>query len=296
MRFATTRATVLIAAGFQVTLAGTTTGAAIKGLNNSAGNGIWGSAGGANAFGIFGENTAGSKGTGAGGLFVGNSNDGIQGITANNTSYGVFGRNTSSGSGVFGLSDAGGNGVYGRTAAPGASGVYGENTGGGYGVAGRSGVAGGVGLYGEALGGGDAHGLRADANGTGGAIVASNYGSGPALELHTGSVAPMTVDSSLKVANLNADRVDGASILYGIRFVWSSGGPNAYVSWWDLANPGDGFFQGVYNVVVGTTRPHHFVMFQLARSVGANTSIATVTVTTNAADCVFAAQAVVQPG
>jgi hypothetical protein len=47
---------------------------------------------------------------------------------------------------------------------------------------------------------------------------------------------------------------------------------------------------------MGTTRHNHFVEFQLARDTGASASVATITVTTNAADCVFAAQAVVQPG
>jgi len=37
-------------------------------------------------------------------------------------------------------------------------------------------------------------------------------------------------------------------------------------------------------------------MFQLARDTGGSASIASITVTTNGTDCVFAAQAVVQPG
>jgi hypothetical protein len=47
---------------------------------------------------------------------------------------------------------------------------------------------------------------------------------------------------------------------------------------------------------VGLARPHHFATIQLARDTGASTSMATVTLTTNGANCVFAAQAVVQPG
>jgi hypothetical protein len=78
-------------------------------------------------------------------------------------------------------------------------------------------------------------------------------------------------------------------------FQWSSGGPVAYVTWWDDFNPTDSFL-GVANLVTSNPRPHHFATVQLARNTGGNTSIATVTVTTNAPDCVFAAQAVVQPG
>ena len=61
----------------------------------------------------------------------------------------------------------------------------GENTGGGYGIAGR-------------------------ANGGHGAVFGENTAGGPALELHTtGGAAPMTVDSTAEVANLNADQLDG---------------------------------------------------------------------------------------
>jgi hypothetical protein len=78
------------------------------------------------------------------------------------------------------------NGLYGRSFATLASGVYGENVGQGYGVAGRT------------------------ASGQRGALFGENTGGGPALELHTASnVAPMTVDSSVKVEKLNADTVDG---------------------------------------------------------------------------------------
>jgi hypothetical protein len=101
------------------------------------------------------------------------------------------------------------NGVQGRTSRSIASGVYGENTGGGFGVAGRSNRPNGTGVFGEALGGGNAHGVSALANGSGGAIVASNTGNGPALELHSPGDAPMTVDSSVKVNLLNADKLDG---------------------------------------------------------------------------------------
>jgi len=195
------------------------------------------------------------------------------------------------------------NGVQGETSATGASGVYGQNNGiAGYGVAGRSSGSGGVGVYADATGGG-----------------------GVPLELHSnGNAPPMRVDSSAKVDNLNADKVDGASILsnriisttvndhilqlpgFGdfnvvscnqtnAVFQWSSGGPQAFVFWWDVLNTSDSF-EGVANLVTSNPRPHHFVTVQLARDTGASTSIATVTVTTHAADCVFAAQAVVQPG
>jgi hypothetical protein len=192
------------------------------------------------------------------------------------------------------------NGVQGVTNAAGASGVYGENDGGGFGVAGRANNPGGIGVYAEALGG------------------------GPALVVHTAGAPPMSVDSAARVDNLNADKVDGASILsnriisttqndhilqlpgFGdfnvvscdhtnAVFQWSSGGPVAFVFWWDVLNSADSF-EGVANLVTSNPRPHHFATVQLARNTGGNTSLATVTVTTNGANCVFAAQAVVQPG
>jgi hypothetical protein len=111
--------------------------------------------------------------------------------------------------GVISATNTGGtNGVQGKAGSSTASGVYGENSGGGFGVAGRSNQPGGTGVFGEALGGGNAHAVAGLANGTGGAVVASNNGGGPALELHSAGV-PMTVDSSTKVANLNADQLDG---------------------------------------------------------------------------------------
>jgi hypothetical protein len=217
-----------------------------------------------------------------------------------------------------------GNGVQGKTGALGASGVYGENTAGGFGLAGRSNLPGGVALFGEATGGGASHALVANATGTGGAIEASNFGSGPAIALHGAS--PMTVDSDARITNLNADKVDGASFVsnrivsttqfdhildvpgFGafyvdgcdhtnIRFGWNSGGPNAYVTQADILNPGDSasLFQGVANVFVSLTRPRLFRVVQLARDTGSSTSIATVTLTAHATDCVFAAHAVVQP-
>jgi hypothetical protein len=201
---------------------------------------------------------------------------------------------------ITGKNTGSANGVQGATASPTASGVYGENTGGGYGVAGRSNASGGVGVYAEA------------ANGT--PLALRTFGGGP----------PMTVDTTAKVDNLNVDKVDGASILsnriisttpndhilqlggfgdFNVKscdhtnaaFEWSSGGPVAYVTWYDVFNPGDST-QGIFNIVTSNARPRHFATVQLARDVGASTNLATVTVTTNAADCVFAAQAVVQPG
>jgi hypothetical protein len=201
---------------------------------------------------------------------------------------------------ITGKNTGAANGVQGVTGGAISSGVYGQNNGGGFGVAGRSNAPGGVGVYAEALGG------------------------GPALAIHTAGAPPMSVDSSARVSNLNADMVDGASILsnrvvsttendhilqlpgFGdfnvvscdhanAVFQWSSGGPVAFVFWWDVLNSTDSF-EGVANLVTSNPRPHHFASVQLARDTGANTSIATVTITTNAANCVFAAQAVVQPG
>ena len=59
---------------------------------------------------------------------------------------------------------------------------------------------------------------------------------------------------------------------------------------------GGGSAVGTFNYILTYEKPRHFVTIQLARGTGASTSIATITVTANAADCSFAAQAVVQPG
>ena len=207
---------------------------------------------------------------------------------------------TSSDGVISGTNTGNANGVQGITDSSVASGVYGQNNGGGIGVAGRSNGTNGVGVYAEALGG------------------------GVGVAIHTAGAPPLSVDSSARVDNLNADKVDGASIVsnrivsttandhiiqlpgFGdfnvvscdhanAVFQWSSGGPAAFVFWWDVLNTGDSF-EGVANIVTSNARPHHFATVQLARDVGGNTSIATVTVTTHATDCVFAAQAVVQPG
>jgi hypothetical protein len=78
------------------------------------------------------------------------------------------------------------------------------------------------------------------------------------------------------------------------QFYWNGGVVPEYLTWYDVFNPGDSF-QGVSTSQMSSLSTHHFATFQLARDTGASTKIATVTVTTNAADCVFAAQAVVQP-
>lgn len=110
---------------------------------------------------------------------------------------------------INGTNTGNGNGLQGVSESPTASGVYGQNDAAGYGVAGRSqGGSGGVGVYGESLSGANAHGVTALSNGTGGAMEATNSGNGPAMELHS-SGAPMSVDSTAKVDNLNADQIDG---------------------------------------------------------------------------------------
>lgn len=63
-----------------------------------------------------------------------------------------------------------------------------------------------------------------------------------------------------------------------------------------MANPGDGLFAQVSSNVTSATRPHQFVQVQLARNTGTSTQSASFTLSANAADCVFAAQAVVSPG
>jgi len=213
------------------------------------------------------------------------------------------------------------NGVQGITSSGTASGVYGQNDGGGFGVAGRSLQPGGVGVLAD----GTAHGLVANGGTAGLATIDASNGSGPALALHSVG-APMTVDSAAKVANLNADLVDGASIVsnrvisttqgdhvldipgFGFiyvdgcdhtntRWIWTSNGTGAaYVTVFDVANAGDGVFQGAFSSIVSATRPHEYDLLQLARNTGGATSIAQVTLTTDAAPCVFAASAIVQPG
>jgi len=112
---------------------------------------------------------------------------------------------------VNGTNTGGGNGLQGVTGSGTASGVYGQNDAGGFGLAGRSNQANGIGVFGEALGGGNAHAVSALSDGDGGAVIASNEGLGPALELHA-TGAPMSVDSATKVDNLNADEIDGLDV------------------------------------------------------------------------------------
>jgi hypothetical protein len=111
--------------GLRVINNGTSTGAAINGINNGPGSGIVGTTGSASSFGVFGRNT--TDGTG------------------------VYGVSQGSGPGARGQS-TGGNGVFGSSASGIASGVYGENTSvGGYGVAGRAGSSGNA-IYGDNTG------------------------------------------------------------------------------------------------------------------------------------------------
>jgi hypothetical protein len=87
---------------------------------------------------------------------------------------------------ITGTNTGAANGVQGVTGGSTSSGVYGQNNGSGFGVAGRANSPGGVGVYAESLGG------------------------GPALVIQTAPGAPpMSVGSSAKVNNLNADQVDG---------------------------------------------------------------------------------------
>jgi hypothetical protein len=133
--------------------------------------------------------------------------NGVQGVSNGGGAAGVYGENDGGGYGVAGTSlNPDGVGVSGYGQAFGVSGR--SDAQGGFGVYGNGTASGGVGVNGTALGGGDAHGVGALSNGTGGAMIANNIGGGPALELHS-SGAPITVDSSVKVNNLNADKVDG---------------------------------------------------------------------------------------
>jgi hypothetical protein len=147
---------------------------------------------------------------------------------------------------INGTNTGSGNGVQGTTTNQSASGVYGQNTSGfgGYGVAGRSNTGQGVGVYGEALGGGNARGVAALSNGSAGTILATNTGSGPALQLQS-SGPPMSVNSSAKVDNLNADEVDGLDSADMVTGAYGSGGGRL------VANRETGLVSGGLLVVPG---------------------------------------------
>jgi hypothetical protein len=147
---------------------------------------------------------------------------------------------------IAGKNTGEGNGLQGTTTNANASGVYGENTSGfgGYGVAGRSNTGQGIGLYGEALGGGNARGVAALSNGSAGTILATNTGGGPALQLQS-SGPPMSVDSSAKVANLNADKLDGLDSTDVVTGVYGSGGGRV------IAQRATGLISGVLLVIPG---------------------------------------------
>ncbi|HXJ64700.1 MAG TPA: hypothetical protein VNN79_13175 [Actinomycetota bacterium] len=192
------------------------------------------------------------------------------------------------------------------------AGVKGNATGAGNGVQGAS--VSGIGVVATTKSGAKA------------ALSAKNTGGGPAASFRVpGGVAPFTVSSSAEVTNLNAGLVDGASIVsnrviedsargdvilqipgFGdvevdacdgsnASFSWKAG-TAAYVTWFDIPNPGEGLVQAVATQVSTGSEHHHFVTAQLARDTGAATSIVSLTVTASAVDCTFAAQAVVQPG
>ena len=200
------------------------------------------------------------------------------------------------------------NGVQGKTASSNSSGVYGENTStGGFGVAGRA--------------GNDGHAIYGDNTGTGFAgYFEDKVHIGGALDC-TGCIGASDIAGKVD----DSDKVDGASIVsnrvvsttqgdqilalpgFGYffvdgcdhinsRFGWNGGGTGAaYVTYGDLFNTGDTLQGAVGNFLSGTRTRHHAVI-QLARNSGSSTSVASVTLTANATDCVFAAQAVVQPG
>jgi hypothetical protein len=248
------------------------------------------------------------------------ASDGVSAATNTGNANGVQGKTGSSlASGVYGENTGGGYGVAGRTNSGSSAGVYGQNTAGGVGVFGLSDAAGGIGVKGQGLDVGVV-GINT-AYGAGGRFVGN-----PALELDSFNYyPPMSVNSSARVDFLNADKVDGASIFsnriisttandhilqvpgFGdfnvgscdhtnARFEWATYGGNAYVTWFDLRNPDDTFYPGDYSFIGGYSHPRIYALIQLARGTGASTSIATITVSANAVDCVFAAQAVVQPG
>jgi hypothetical protein len=204
--------------------------------------------------------------------------------------------------------------------------IGGTNSGNGFGVVGRASTLGGVGVGAENLAGGRA--MSAVTNGVNPALSAHNLGSGinaTALQLQTPSDAPpMTVNSSEKVTNLNADMVDGASVLSN-RIFSSTNGDEVLVipglgqievadcdsglsrwSWTgvatstdadlavvDLFNPADKAHLTTLSFT-SASAPDHFALLQLSRDTGASTRAATVSISARASDCEFAAHAVVQ--
>jgi hypothetical protein len=221
---------------------------------------------------------------------------------------------------IAGTNTGSANGVQGISSSNTASGVYGENDGTGFGLAGRA-NSGGTGVYAEALGGG--HAVTAVANDVLSAAISATNSSGAGPELHTSPfIEPMTVDSSVKVDNLNADYVDNASIVarvvtsptpntviafipgFGHLFVnscdhttesfgWTDDGSGeAHVLSLDLANQGDGLGDGT---LFGQTFPAHtraWMQLSLSRS----NAVAQITITAVASTCAFTAQGVVVPG
>ena len=156
------------------------------------------------------------------------------------------------------------------------------------------------------------------------ALNATNLGTGSALFLQTSGAPPMTVNSSAKVNNLNADMVDGASVVsnrifssisgdevliipglgqievadcdnLNSRWTWTgvATSTDADIAVADLFNPAD---QAHLTAMTFTSASaaDHFAVLQLSRDTGASTRAATVTISARASDCEFAAQAVVQ--
>jgi hypothetical protein len=212
--------------------------------------------------------------------------------------------------GVVDVSNPGsGNGVRGRSASGVASGVYGENFGtGGNGVAGRA--VNGNGVYGEATGSGRAGYFAGDVAVTGhlncdGCVAAGNI-SGPVGAARDAE----RVDGASIVSNRVVNATDGEHILdvpeFGYFYVYScedslarigwenNGTGSAYLTWMDFLR--DDTFADDLVSYLGSNGARHHLTVQLARATGGASQVAEVSVTGNGTGCVFAAQAVVQPG
>ncbi len=132
--------------------------------------------------------SAAFAGSGVGGIFnLGEPNtvDGSTSLNGNTPGNQLYVKNSDATNGALRADAVGGIGVYGRSQT-------------------------GRGLYGYHSGAGAMPGIQGDTNGNGAGVLGRSTGGGPGLRAIVNSgVPPLAVNSSTKVANLNADRLDG---------------------------------------------------------------------------------------
>jgi hypothetical protein len=132
--------------------------------------------------------SAAFAGSGVGGIFnLGEPNtvDGSTGLSGNTPGNQLYVANASPTNGAMRADAVGGIGVYGRSQT-------------------------GRGVYGYHSGAGTMPGIQGDTSGNGAGVLGRSTGGGPGLRAIVNSgVAPLAVNSSTKVASLNADRLDG---------------------------------------------------------------------------------------